>query len=327
VTDENTEMENARRRMFERFFDSTLKLNQLRILLALSELKQVKLVAQAFHVTQPAISKQIAEMEAMLGVDLIRRVGQQVEFTVFGHALTNRAREILYQISHARKDFDSLLFGSSGKVAIGAVSTVTPVLVPQAIAAFHHRAPNAAVSLTEATADRLFPMVAERIVDLIITRTPAPLNSPQFADQEIASDPLVLVVSKHHPLAFRIAPTWQDLEGHPWIVPVRTSPVYLALDTLLKGYGVTLPDNCVESMSLYANAALAGQTSMICLLPRTLANRYVAEGSHAIVPLDTSAILQKVHIISLAENSNPSVRLMRECFEYAGQIYAGFGMN
>lgn len=324
---ERSGLEDEKRKMFERFFESTVKLNQLRILLALSELKQVKLVAHAFHVTQPAISKQIAEMEAILGVDLIRRVGQQVEFTVFGHALTNRAREILYQISNARKDFDSLLFGSSGKVAIGAVSTVTPVLVPQAIAAFHQRAPNAAVSLTEATADRLFPMVAERTVDLIITRTPAPLNSPHLLDREIANDPLVLVVSKHHPLAFRIAPTWQDLEGNPWIVPSRSSPVYLALDTLLKGYGITLPDNCVESMSLYANAALAAQTSMICLLPKTLANRYVAEGSHAIIPLDTSAILQKVHIISLVENGNPTVRLMRECFEYCGRIYADPGLS
>lgn len=321
----DNELDEAKRKMFGRFFESTLKLNQLRILLALSELKQVKLVARAFHVTQPAISKQIAEMEAILGVDLIRRVGQQVEFTVFGLALTNRAREILYQVSNARKDFDSLLFGSSGRVAIGAVSTVTPVLVPQAIAAFHQRAPNAAVSLTEATADRLFPMVAERTVDLIITRAPAPLTSQHLLDLEIANDPLVLVVSRHHPLAFRISPTWQDLEGNPWIIPTRTSPVYRALDTLLKGYGLSLPDNCVESMSLYANAALAGQTLMICLLPKTLANRYVAEGSHAIIPLDTSALLQKVHVISLAENSNPTVRLMRECFEYCGQIYASPG--
>lgn len=322
---DSDKIEDEKRKMFQRFFDSTLKLNQLRILLALSELKQVKLVAQAFHVTQPAISKQIAEMESVLGVDLIRRVGQQVEFTVFGHALTNRAREILYQVSNARKDFDSLLFGSSGKVAIGAVSTVTPVLVPQAVAAFHQRAPNAAVSLTEATADLLFPMVAERAVDLIITRTPAPLNSPHLLDMEIANDPLVLVVSRHHPLAFRIALTWQDLDGNPWIVPSRSSPVYLALDTLLRAYGITLPANCIESMSLYANAALVEQTSMICLLPKTLANRYALKGSHAILPLDTSAILQKVHIISLKENDNPTVKLMRECFEYCGQIHGGVG--
>ena len=106
-------------RQFERFFGSAMKLNQLRILLALSELKQIKAVAQAFLVTQPAISKQIAEMESLLGLDLIRRVGQNVEFTVFGHALTNRAREILHQVNNARKDFDALCFGSSGRVKRG----------------------------------------------------------------------------------------------------------------------------------------------------------------------------------------------------------------
>jgi len=318
-------MDEGQERSIERFFNSGLKLNQLRILVALADLKQVKLVAEAFHVTQPAISKQIAEMENALGVDLIRRVGQRVEFTSFGTLLTNRAREIIHQLSHARKDFDSLLSGITGKIALGVATTVTPVLIPEAVVAFLRRAPNAEVSLLEGTADRLFPMLNDSQIDLVVARTPAPPDNEQLLDIAIASDPLVLAVSKQHPLAFRMTPDWQDLKGNQWILPPPSSPVYRAMEALLHQHGLSLPPGCIHSASLLANVGLLSRTSLIGLLPKTLALRYVNEETLAIVPLDVSSVLQHVHVILHKANSNPMIGLMKESLEYCGRIYAGKG--
>jgi DNA-binding transcriptional LysR family regulator len=307
----------------DRFFNSGLKLQHLRILAAFAELRQVRAVAQAFHVTQPAISKQIAEMENALGVDLIQRVGQRAEFTPFGHALARRAREVLHQLHHARKDFDSLLAGATGKLALGVASTVTPVLIPDAIAAFHTRAPNVAVSIEEGTADKLLPLLESGRIDLLIGRTPAPMRHSAFRDASIADDPLVLAVSRRHPLAFRMTPTWRDLEGSQWILPAPDSPVYRELEVLLRKHGMAFPNGCIQSVSLTANIGLIARTALIGLLPRSMALQQAAEGNLAIVPLDISSVLARVYMIWHAERQSPAMELMRESLSYAGRIQGG----
>lgn len=315
-------METSQEKAIDRFFKSGLKLNQLRILVAFAELKQVKLVADAFNVTQPAISKQIAEMEQALGVDLLKRVGQYAEFTPFGLLLTARAREIIHLLSHTRKDFNLLMSGATGSVAMGVASTVTPVLVPEAIANFHHRAPNASVSITEGTADQLFPLLKNRQLDIVVARAPAPSGNAQIQEIAIANDPLVLVVSRRHPLAFKMSPSWEDLNGNQWVLPTPASPAYQALEKLLVEHGITLPNGCIQSTSLLANAGLVSRTHLIGLLPKTLAMRYVAEGSLALVPLDTSMILNRVHLLWHEQNTNSLLPMLRECLEYCGHIHA-----
>lgn len=164
-------------------------------------------------------------------------------------------------------------------------------------------------------------MFISKSIDLLVGRTPAPLNHPVCRGISIANDPFVLVVSRQHPLAFRIASTWQELDGNQWVVPTTTSPVYNALESLLQKHGITFPNGCNESMSLIANIGLISWTTLIGLLPKTLAIRYVSEGSLAIVPLDMSTILERVHVLWHAENQNPTVPLMRECLEYCGRVY------
>ena len=316
-------MTQSRDDTIDRYFNSGLKLQHLRIMVSLADLKQVKLVAAAFSVSQPAISKRIAEMEAALGIDLVKRVGQRLEFTAFGNVLTNRAREILHQLDSARKDFDSLLSGSSGQVSLGVVTTVTPVLIPEAIAAYRLRAPNVSISIVEGTVDRLLPRLVSGQLDLIVGRSPAPSNEPTLRDMAIANDPLVLVVSRQHPLAFRMSPTWQDVKGSQWILPSASSPVYQALVALLRKHHIELPGGCVESMSLIANIGLISRTSLIGLLPKTLAIQHVAERNLFIVPLDISSVLGRVHVMWHVGQDSRTVSLMKECLEYCGKVYGG----
>lgn len=318
-------MEDEQEQMVERFFSSGLKLDHLRILVSLADLKQVKRVAEAFHVSQPAISKRIAEMERALGVDLVKRAGQRIGFTPFGHALTTRAREVLHQLHCARKDFDTLLSGKAGSLSLGVVTTVTPVLIPEAVTAFRQRAPNVSLALTEGTADQLLPRLEHGELDLVVGRTAAPSGHPVLRGVAIAHDPLVIVVSRQHPLASRMAPDWQDLKGSQWIVPSPASPVYQALVALLQKHGLDLPAGCVQSVSLIANIGLISRSSLIGLLPKTLAVRHVADGSLFIVPLDISSILGRVHVLWHADRPSPTVSLMRECLEYCGRVYGSSG--
>src|SRR3546814_10581392 len=134
-------------------------------------------------------------------------------------------------------------------------------------------------------------------LDLVVARNPAPPESPILSSTAIARDPLVIVVSRQHPLASRISPAWKDLKGNPWVVPTTTSPVYHALIELLHKHDLELPSGSVESVSLIANIGLISKTSLIGLLPLTLAIQHVSNGTHFIVPLDTSSLLGRLHAV------------------------------
>ena len=82
----------------ERFFQAGLKLNHLRLLTLFDSLGQIRLVAEKLNVTQPAISKQLAELEAGLGVSVMTRVGNRLQLTAVGETLTKRAREVFHQL-------------------------------------------------------------------------------------------------------------------------------------------------------------------------------------------------------------------------------------
>ncbi|MBR8657819.1 LysR family transcriptional regulator, partial [Achromobacter sp. Marseille-Q0513] len=144
-----------------RFFRSGLKLGHLRILVALGDLGQVTRVAAAFHVTQPAISKQIAEIEAALGAPVVRRVGNALEPTSIGLVLIERGREILRQIELARRDVSALSAGAAGHVRFGAVVTIPQPLIAHAVELFIRRAPSASLSFVDSTLDRLLHMMDE----------------------------------------------------------------------------------------------------------------------------------------------------------------------
>src|SRR3546814_13269444 len=127
-------------------------------------------------------------------------------------------------------------------------------------------------------------------LDLVVARNPAPPESPILSSTAIARDPLVIVVSRQHPLASRISPAWKDLKGNPWVVPTTTSPVYHALIELLHKHDLELPSGSVESVSLIANIGLISMTPLIGQLLCTLAIQPVSIAPHSIVPPDTSSL-------------------------------------
>ncbi|CAB3736809.1 LysR family transcriptional regulator [Paraburkholderia rhynchosiae] len=305
----------------ERFFRAGLKLQQLRILVRLAQVGQVRKVAEAFHVTQPAISKQIAEMEAALQMPLVQRAGRRLRFTAAGETLVTHGREILHHLEQARIELDSLASGVAGKVTVGAVGTTTPVLVPRAIATFQRHAPNASVSLLESTTDRMFPMLLEGELDIVISRTPPP-DQREFEQVPVCKDPIVVVASKDHPLAYRRTITWKDVHDVPWILPPTGSALDKALVQTLSRHKLELPQGCVQSASLLAYSVLLEGGNLIGLLPQSYAQRCVDASDLEVLPLTLPHLPSQILMTRRRNHASPVVSLMQRCFEEAGATMA-----
>ncbi len=301
----------------ERFFQTTLRLSHLRTLASLADLGQVRRVAEAFHVTQSAISKQLAEIEAGLGEAVVRREGNGLVLTPIGQRLAMRAREILHQLARTHQEISALRHGLGGRVALGAVTAVNVTLVPRAIRRLRQRAPGVAVALEEDTADRLLPRLLDRSLDVAVVRMWHPLAYEGLAHRVLMHEAMVMTVGAQHPLAGRRELAWAAVMDYPWIVPKQGSPAHGALAALLASHGLRIPEGQVESISLALNLALLALDDFIGLLPRAFAAQCVREGRIAVLPLETADLLSEIRVFWREGDTDPTCALLLECLAEA----------
>jgi DNA-binding transcriptional LysR family regulator len=310
----------------ERFFQAGLKLSHLRLLTLFDRVGQIRLVAEALNLTQPAVSKQLAELENGLGVPVLTRVGNRLYFTPVGETLMRRAREVFHQLEQARYEVDSLTSGISGRVSVGAVATVMPAFAPEFVLELKKRAPQVNVSFFEATSDRLFPMLAAGALDFVLSRTgPTGPDAQNFASRRLLDDPIVVVCGRDHPLSTRRQIEPADLAGLPWILPPREAPTFIALQNWLRDAGLTFPDGCVQSISLSANEAMLATYPFLALMPLTLARRAASRNLLTILPIAGARFLGNVQLYYNHTSANPVVPVAVDCIASVEAHLTGLG--
>jgi DNA-binding transcriptional LysR family regulator len=306
----------------ERFFRSGLKLPHLRILVSLAELGQVTRVAAAFHVTQPAISKQIGEIEEALGVQVVNRVGNALELTGIGQVIVACGREVLRHIELARRDVSALASGTGGHVRVGAVVTIPEPLVTNSVQLFMRRAPSASLSFAEATLDRLIKMLDDGDLDIALGRNRIATTQKTLRQEVVHREPFVFVVGAHHPLGdLGRQVTWADLGAARWITPMHGSPAYATLIETLAGNNIAVGNGAVESSALALNIALIRSGDFVSILPMSIAKPHAMRGSMRVLPLPPLEPLGEIVAYWRDDSSLPAAKLFSACLrEVAGEL-------
>lgn len=146
-------------------------LKQLRYLVALADAGHFGRAAAAVNVSQPALSVQMRELEAALGVRLVERGPREAVVTPTGREIVRRARRILEDVSEieqvARWDR-----GLAGRLRIGVIPTVAPYLLPSALPLMRARNLSLDLGVREALTDRLIAEVREGALDAAVVALP-----------------------------------------------------------------------------------------------------------------------------------------------------------
>lgn len=168
-----------------------LTLKQLRYLAALAQHRHFGHAAEACAISQPALSMQIKELEAMLGAALFERSGRQVRLTRFGEEFALRVREVLRGVDElgdfARVARDRL----SGQLRIGVIPTVAPYLLPTIIGKLTRRNAELDIHVRETLTPKLLQELAEGRLDTAIVALP--VSEPGLAEVALFSETFVLV--------------------------------------------------------------------------------------------------------------------------------------
>ncbi|WP_225033697.1 LysR family transcriptional regulator [Paraburkholderia sp. XV] len=308
----------------ERFFSSGLRLSHLRLLVALADLKQVTKVAAAFNVTQPAVSKQIGEIEQALGAAVTERVGKAVFLTDVGTVLARRGREILRQVGLAQRDVASLVTGTAGHVNLGSVTAVPPSFISQSMVSFLTRAPAASVRFIEAPLDKLLEMLRTGEADLVLARARAK-DDPDLMTESLYSEPIVFVAGPSHALSRERLVTLKDLTEFTWLVPQQGSPSHIALARLMEEEGLDIHDAVVESSCIALNIELMMRAPFIGLLPLSYATEYAARGRISLINFPSLTQLSEVVLYRRVDLNSPAPLLLAQCMreEAAASVAQG----
>ena len=296
------------------YLSINLKARQLRLLVALDDFGNLKQVADFSHVTVPAVSKALSELEKGLGLELFTRTPQGLRATAYGECLIRHARSMLTDIQLVRDELKALSSGSEGKIHVGVYPASTSVLLPRALALLRKRSPGTNVQVTEGTSQTLMPSLWEGKIDLVVGRLPTRSSSKGFEEKDLLEERLVIVTGPQHPLAKRKRLKWEDLTAYPWVLPPPGSQMREPLERVLVQYGVTVDNNYIETLSVHLSRAYLSMTHAIGVMP--FAAAHDVSQPMTVLPLTLPRMLRPAGV---AWNKNrplrPGAKLMLECLD------------
>jgi DNA-binding transcriptional LysR family regulator len=175
-----------------------LTLRQLKVFESVARQLNYTRAARELHLTQPAVSMQIKQLEESLGVALFEQLGKRIHLTEAGQEVLTYARSINQQLDELEGILDRMKGLSGGRLRIS-VATTANYFIPTLLGTFSRRYPDVTVTLDVTNRETLLRQISENSVDLaIMGQPPAGLDVEAQAFME---NPLVIVAPPDHPLA------------------------------------------------------------------------------------------------------------------------------
>ncbi|MBA0051079.1 LysR family transcriptional regulator [Streptomyces sp. AJS327] len=194
---------------------------RLRILQMVAEHGTVTAAAQVLHYTPSAVSYQLRQLAAAVGVELVVHHGRGIRLTNAARVLLQHAERLQEQWERARTELAALGSEPTGRVTLCGFSTAASRLLPPAAAGLRDAYPQLTVRIIEAEPDRCFDLLLSEEADLallVVTADSPPMTDDRFDQRPLLDDPLDLVVPRGHPLAGRERVTLADAARESWIV-------------------------------------------------------------------------------------------------------------
>jgi len=307
---------------FDWYLQINLKARHLRLLVTIDTYRNLTQVADITHVTVPAVSKSLTELERGLGLTLFSRTAHGLLPTPYGDCLVRHARAMLTVLNQARDELKALSSGTEGKVYIGMLPASASVLLPRALNILKQRSPGTNAVVIEGTTALLLPELWQGRLDLVVGRLPPPADTHgSFEEKELLEEPVALMTGHHHPLVRKKDLNWLDLRPYPWILPPPGSILRDPLERVLEAHDVPLTNNYIETLSIHVARAQLQVSDFIAVMAGTPADDTMQPLYQ--LPLNLPRLLRPAGVLwNRNRGLTPSAQLMVSCLEEAAQRVA-----
>lgn len=257
-----------------------MKPHQLKAFLAVVELHSIRRAANALHITQPAISRAIRELEEHLAVPLFVRSAHGVTPTEYGLAFERRARLLEQEAERARDELRQMRDGQLGCVRVAVSSVPAMALLPQALALFRAQLPATALEFSEGLAPMVLPALREGLLDLALVQHRLERVGPEVDCEELLTTPLAICARVGHPRAR--ARSLAALQHEEWVGWDRAM-----VEDLFAAGDCPAPARIVVSRSMEITRALVGRGDLISVFARPALDRELARHGIRAIPVQT----------------------------------------
>lgn len=260
-----------------------LRMRQIVLLLAIEERGTLRAAAAALNMTQSAASKMLHELEQAIGQPLFERVGRGLALTAAGDCVMGYFRGMRGTVSSLARELEELRLGSAGKLFIGSIMAASPGPLTDALLRLKQTYPLLAVEISTGTSDLLIGRLNEGRLDVVIGRM-LTLPPRDYVFRPIGDEALSVIAAVDHPLAGRARVSFEALREYPWILQPQGSPMRDVIEQEFRSHDATTPPGLIESASILTTTNLAMKSTMLGVIPESVASRYAAHGLLAILP-------------------------------------------
>ncbi|MES2073238.1 MAG: pca operon transcription factor PcaQ [Pseudomonadota bacterium] len=278
--------------------DGRIKLRHLQCFLAVMQHRSLQKAADAMSITQPAVSKTIAEMEEIMGTRLFER-GRN------GARPTDKA-ELFWRyagatVSTLRQGLDILSGGeradggvSGGTIRLGVLPTVAPSLIPQALQLFQQHWKNVVVRITSGLNVQLMQQLKAQELDLVIGRLSEPDSMMGLTFEHLFADQLSVVVRSGHPLLALPTLSVEHIMAYSLLLPPLSTVIRNAADSFLNAHGVGNPNSYIEVLSVSLGRELVLRNDAVWFVPTSAVRLDLENGILCSLPFSMAGSEQMV---------------------------------
>jgi DNA-binding transcriptional LysR family regulator len=293
-----------------------LKLRDLHILLTVVQRGSMAKAAAALAISQPAVSKAIADMEHTVGLRLLDRRRNGIEPTAYGSALVRRGLAIFDELKHGVEELAFLADPTAGELRIGSTESIAAGLLPAVIERFSREHPRVHLDIAQAVMSTLhYRELRERSIDLLLGRIPTPFAEDDLETDIVYDDQVVVVAGRHSKWARSRRLKLADLASEPWILPpADTLPGSLAAELFRASGAAEMPRAPVTTLSIHLCCRLVASGRFVTTLPTSILRFAGRDLSLKVLPIKLPAQPRPVAIITLKNRTlSPVAKLFIEC--------------
>jgi LysR family pca operon transcriptional activator len=303
-------------------FDPRIKLRHVSCVLEVARQQGVVAASEVLGLSQPAVSKSIAELESLLGIALFDRSGRKLVLNQAGEMFVRHAMTAAAALRQGIEGLDPSL-AERNVVRLGALPTVEVRVVPRAVAKFAESSIACRVHVESGPSGHLLRLLRDGDLDFIVGRLSSPEAMRGLAFEQLYSEQLHFAVRPSHPLARRRGLTYRELESLTMLMPPQNAIIRPIVDSLFIAVGMGELRQVVETVSNSFARVYALENDAIWIVSRSVVISDIDAGELVALDVDTSSTHGPVGITTRAnEEFSVFAKAMMDAVRQAAAQFA-----
>lgn len=269
-------------------------IRQLQAFITVAQTRSFAEACTLLHLSQPALSIAIRNLEDAIGGRLLERTTRSVALTPEGARFYPVVKRLLTDWDKSLEDVRNLFALRQGKLDIAAMPTFAGSLLPAILAQYRRQFPDINITVHDVIAESVVDMVREGRVELGVTFDPGEAQDLNF--KPLFRDRFVAVLPGDHPLLAKRQLRWHDLHSFPYITLQRPSSIRLLIDRILQEHGTALTP-AFEAHQLASIGRMVAAGLGVSVVP-ALSGAQMREMGVECRPLSTPVITRNVGVIT-----------------------------